>query len=258
MPALHACALRSGRFARWMAAALAAVALGASAAEISVTAPKAVKESITEIAARFEGETGHRVVFSWGGSESIARRVSGGEAFDIVVNTAQNIQRFSGEGRVAKATRTDFARSPVGVAVRSGLPKPDVSTVDALRAALLGANSIAISSGASGRYLEQLFQRMGIADQLRSRIRQPPSGAQIGELIARGEADLGFQQASELIHAPGVDYLGPLPAEIQNHTVWSAALHSSATQPEAARAFLRALVAPAAAAPLRRMGMEPP
>jgi len=232
--------------------------LTATAAELKVVAPNAVKESITEIAARFERESGHRVVFSWGGSESIARRVSEGEAFDVVVNTAATVERFMGEGRLVAGTRADFARSGVGVAVRAGLQRPDISTPDALRAALLAAPSIAISSGASGRYLEQLFQRLGVAEQIRGRLKQPPSGAQIAEMIARGEADLGFQQVTELLHAKGIEYLGPLPTEIQSYTVWSAARHPAGTTPEAASAFLQALMAPASGAALRRAGMEKP
>jgi molybdate transport system substrate-binding protein len=216
-----------------------------------------VKESVTDIAARFERETGHRVVFVWGGSEALARRVADGEAFDVVVNTAAGIDRFAADGRVVAGSRTDFARSAIGVAVRAGLPRPDVSSVDALRQALLQARSVAISSGASGRYLEQLFERLGVAEPVRTKLRQPPSGAQIGELLARGEADLGFQQVTELLHAKGIDYLGPLPDEVQNHTVWSAGVHAAAPDADAARAFLRALAAPASGAALRATGLEP-
>lgn len=242
------------------ALALGAGALlgGAQAAEIKVVAPNAVKETIGEIAARFERETGHRVQFSWGGSESIARRVVDGEAFDVVVNTATTVERFTAENRLVPGTRTDFARSGVAAAVRSGTPRPDISSVDGLRRALLAAPSIAISSGASGRYLEQLFQRLGVADQIRERLRQPPSGAQIAELIARGDAELGFQQVTELRHAKGIDYLGPLPAEVQSYTVWSAARHPAAGQADAAAAFLRALLAPASAEAVRASGMELP
>lgn len=246
------------RLSRAAAALLcAAAAAAAGAAELKVAAPNAVKESITGIATGFERATGHRVVFHWGGSESIARKVADGEAYDVVVNTAPGVDRMAGEGRLVMGSRTDFARSGVGVAVRSGLPRPDVSSVDGLREALLQARAVAISSGASGRYLEQLFERLGVGEAVRAKLRQPPSGAQIGELLARGEADLGFQQVTELLHAPGIDYLGPLPAEVQNHTVWSAGLHAGAAQADAARAFLRALAAPAAAARLRATGLEP-
>lgn len=245
------------KIARTLAAALCSVALHVQAADVRVVAPNAVKEAIGEIAARFEQESGHRVVFSWGGSESISKRVTDGEAFDVVVNTAQTVGRFSSENRLVAGTRTDFARSGVGVAVRAGQPRPDISSTDALRQALLKANTIAISSGASGRYLESLFQKLGVAEQVSSKIRQPPSGAQIGELIARGDADLGFQQVTELLHAKGVSYLGPLPPEVQNYTVWSAALHPAATQAEAARAFLQALVNASSVPSIRKVGMEP-
>jgi molybdate transport system substrate-binding protein len=138
------------------------------------------------------------------------------------------------------------------------MPRPDVSSVGALRAALLDAQSIALSSGASGRYLEQLFQKLGVAEQIKHKIRQPPSGAQISDMLARGEADLGFQQVPELMHGKGFQYLGPLPAEVQNYTVWSAGVHSGAPQPDAARAFSRAMAASDSAPILRRHGMDLP
>lgn len=240
-----------------IAIAASVVSLQVGAAELKVVAPNAVKEAISEIAVRFEKESGQRVIFTWGGSEAISKRVSGGEVFDVVVNTAQRVDRLSADGKLVAGSRTDFSRSGVAVAVRSGLPRPDVSSVDALRGTLLSANSIAISSGASGRYLEKLFQRMGVADRIKHKIKQPPSGAQIGEMLARGEADLGFQQVTELLHAKGVDYLGPLPAEVQNYTVWSAGLHAGALQPDAARTFMRALAAPEAKDAIRRTGMDP-
>jgi len=242
---------------RLLALAACAASLHAGAAELKVVAPNAVKEAVSEIAVTFEKATGHRVAFTWGGSEAIAKRVSGGEVFDVVVTTAQGVDRLAADGKLVAGTRTDFSRSAVAAAVRAGLPRPDISTVEGLRKALLGADSIAISSGASGRYLEQLFQKIGVADQIKHKIRQPPSGAQIGDLLARGDADLGFQQVTELLHAKGVDYLGPLPAEVQNYTVWAAGLHAAAPQPDAARAFMRALVAPEAAGPIRKTGMDP-
>jgi len=242
---------------RLLALAACAFSLGAGAADLKVVAPNAVKETVSEIAATFEKSTGHRVVLAWGGSEAIGKRVSEGEVFDVVITTAQGVDRLAADGRLVAGTRTDFSRSAVAAAVRAGLPRPDISTVDGLRKALLAADSIAISSGASGRYLEQLFQRIGVADQIKHKIRQPPSGAQIGELLARGDADLGFQQVTELVHAKGVDYLGPLPAELQGYTVWAAGLHAAAPQPDAARAFMRALAAPESAAAIRRSGMDP-
>jgi molybdate transport system substrate-binding protein len=251
---------RLGRAAvRSVLTALAAgwFAAGACAAELRVAAPNAVKESVSEIAARFERDTGHRVVFAWTGSEAITRRVSEGEAFDVVLNVDRNVDRLTADGRLVPGSRVDFARSGIGVAVRSGLPRPDVSTVDALRQTVLDARSVAISSGASGRYLESLFQRLGIWEQVRAKAMQPPSGAQIGELLARGDADLGFQQVTELLHASGIDYLGPLPAAVQHDTVWSAGVHRGCAAPDVCRAFVQALAAPESSGAIRRTGLEP-
>lgn len=228
-----------------------------AAVELRIAAPNAVKESLTEIAVAYERTSGHRLVFAWTGSEAISKRVGEGEVFDLVVNTLQGIERLARDGKLALDSKTDFARSGVGIAVRAGLPRPDVSTVDALRQSLLDAASIAISSGPSGRYLETLFQQLGVAEQIRPRIKQPPSGAQISEMLARGEADLGFQQITELLHASGISYLGPLPAAVQNHTVWSAAVHAAAPQADAARGFLRMLRATDALPVIRRTGMDP-
>jgi molybdate transport system substrate-binding protein len=231
----------------------------AAAAEtaLQVVAPNAVKEAISEIAARFHKETGHRVTVTWGGSEAILRRITSGEVFDVVVTTSVGVSKLAAEGKLVASTTSDFSRSAVAAAVRSGLPRPDVSTIAGLRQALLDARLIAISSGASGREMEQVFVKLGIADQLEKKIVQPPSGAQIGELLARGDADLGFQQVTELLHAKGIDYLGPLPDEVQKYTVWSAAQHVGAPRPDAAAAFMRALLAPESVAVIRRAGLEP-
>jgi molybdate transport system substrate-binding protein len=242
--------------ATWLALVLWATSAWAQAQELKVVAPNAVKEALTEIAARFEKETGRRVSLVWAGSEALARRVTDGEVFDVVVNTAAGVDRLAAEGKLAAGSRTDFAKSGVAVAVRAGLPRPDVSSVASLKVALLTAQSIAISSGASGRYLEQLFHKLGLAEQLRHKLRQPPSGSQIGEMLAHGEADLGFQQTSELVHAKDIQYLGPLPAEVQNHTVWAAGVHVNAPQADAARAFGRALVAAESGPAIRKSGME--
>jgi molybdate transport system substrate-binding protein len=241
----------------WLSAALVALACSAQANDLKVVAPNAVKEAVVEIAARFEKDTGQRVSLSWGGSEAIAKRVAEGEVFDVVVNTASGVDRMAADGKLVSGSRTDFSRSGVAAAARAGLPRPDVSSVSALKAALLDAQSIAISSGASGRYLEQLFQKLGVAEQIKSKIKQPPSGAQIGDMLARGEADLGFQQVTELMHGQGFQYLGPLPAELQNYTVWASGVHTSAPQADAARAFSRALAAAASGAAIRKSGMEP-
>jgi molybdate transport system substrate-binding protein len=143
------------------------------------------------------------------------------------------------------------------VAVRAGAPIPDISSGEALKRALLAAGSIAYSSSASGIYLAGLFQRMGIADALEARIKQSPPGTPVGELIARGEAEIGFQQVSELLPIRGIDFLGPLPPDIQHFTVFAGGLHVGAQAPEGTKALMRFITAPAAVPVIKKSGMEP-
>lgn len=229
----------------------------ARSAELKIIAPNAVKEAVVEIGARFSKDTNSKVAFTWTGSEAIAKRIGDGEIYDVVLTTSVGIDRLAEGGKLVAQTKSDFSRSGVAAAVRSGLPRPDISTVEGLKKALLEAKSIAISSGASGRYLEALFEKLGVSAEVRPKIKQPPSGAQIGDMLARGEADLGFQQVTELVHATGFMYLGTLPAEVQNYTVWSAAVHAQAGDAKAAAEFVRALTAPAATPELRKTGLEP-
>lgn len=229
----------------------------AQAAEVKVMAANAVKEAYLELMSAFERSTGHKVITLWGGTEGVAKRISGGEVVDIVLIAAPNIDKLVAEGKLVPGSRADFAKSGVGMAVRTGLPKPDISSAEAIKQAVLGANSVAYSSGPSGLYVADLFKRMGIADQIKNKVRQPPSGVQVGELVARGEADLGFQQISELLHVRGIDYLGPLPPEIQNITIYSAGLHMAAPAPDAAKALVKSLTSPHAGPILKKTGMEP-
>ena len=233
------------------------LACSAMAAEIQVLAPNAAKESVSEAISVFERATGHKVVVAWTGTEAISKRVAEGEVVDVVVNTAQSIDRQSKDGKLKGGTRTDFARSSIGVAVPASAARVDVSSTDALKAALLSAQTIVVSSGTSGRHMVEVFTKLGVGEQLRAKTKQPPSGAQIADFLAAGEADLGFQQVSELLHAKGIHYLGSLPADLQNHTIYSAALHASAANADAAKALLGALRSPAVQAIVRTSGMEP-
>jgi len=239
-----------------IAATLAtAFAPPAGAAEIKVIASNAVREPYRELVPIFEKSTGHKVTIDWGGTVDIVKRVGGGEVADIVIIPAARIDEFVTQGRVV--SRTDLARSGVGVAVRAGAPRPDISSAAALRNALLAAKSIVLSSGPSSLYLPTLFQKMGVADELKPKIIQIGPGLSVGETIARGEGEIGFTQMSELMSVKGIEYLGPLPAEAQFITVFSAGLHAAAPAPEAARALLRFLTAPEATPVLRNHGMEP-
>jgi molybdate transport system substrate-binding protein len=242
---------------RLLCAGATVVCLQATAADIRVLAPNAAKESVSAAVTTFEKSSGNKVFVSWSGTEAITKRVTEGEVVDIVVNAAQNIDRLTADGKLSPGSRTDFARSSIGVAVAPTAPKPDVSSIEGLKSALLGAKSIAISSGTSGRYLSDLFSKLGVGEQIKTKVKQPPSGAQIGDMLATGEAELGFQQVSELLHVKGIQYLGPIPAEIQNYTIYSAAAHSQASQPEAAQAFLKLLRHQETAAVVRKSGMEP-
>ncbi len=243
--------------ARCLAAAMVIGMNTAHAAEIKVMASAAVKEAYLDLVPAFEKTSVHKVTTIWDGTANITKRIRGGEVVDIVIMAAPNIDRLILEGKLVAGSRADVARSGVGVALRAGLPKPDISSSEAVKKAVLAAKSVVYSSGPSGFYLADLFKKMGIADQIKEKVTQTPSGVQVGEVVARGEADLGFQQISELLHVKGIEYLGPLPADIQYITVFSAGLHTAAAVPDAAKALVKFLIAPEAAPIIRKTGMEP-
>jgi molybdate transport system substrate-binding protein len=237
-----------------------AIVLGASTAravDIKVMIANAMAHPIADLTPAFETSTGHTIVAIRGGSEGLAKRIRDGEVIDIIVIAASDIDKLISDRKLVADGRADFAKSGIGVAVRAGLPLPEISSRDAVRTAVLAARSIAYSSGPSGYYVAELLKKMAIADEIKDRVKQPPSGVQISELLARGDADLGFQQVSELLNAKGIAYLGPLPPEIQNFTVYAAGLHAAAPQPDAAKLLVKHLTMPAAAPLLRKYGLEP-
>jgi molybdate transport system substrate-binding protein len=242
---------------RALAIALFLGATTAHAAEVKLIASAAVRGAVIDLIPAFEKENGHKISTTWAGTEAITKRISGGEVVDVVLIAAPNIDKLIAEGKLVAGSRADVAKSGIGVAVRAGSPAPDISSREAVKNAVLAAKSVAYSSGPSGFYLADLFKKMGIADQIKDKVKQTPSGMQVGEVVARGEADLGFQQVSELLHLKGIQYLGPLPADIQHVTVFSAGLHISAPSPDPAKALVRYLTAPEAAASIKQGGMEP-
>jgi molybdate transport system substrate-binding protein len=191
------------------------------------------------------------------GGVDAARRVQAGEAFDAVVLASNAIDALAAAGRVVAGTRTDIVRSGVVVAVKAGAVMPDIGSEEAVKQAVRSARSLACSTGPSGVYLTQLFERWGIADEVRPRIVQAPPGVPVGSLIACGEVELGFQQRSELMALSGVAVVGPLPPAIQLTTVFSGALVATSAQPGAVRAWLAWAASPATAEAKRRNGMEP-
>lgn len=229
----------------------------ALADEIKLMSISAVKEAVMERVAAFERASGHKVTMIWGGTESVSKRIAGGEIVDVVLLAAPNIDKLIEEKKIAAGSRADFAKTGIGVAVRPGLPKPDISTADNLKKAVLEAKSISFSTGASGVYLVELFKRLGISEQIKDKIVQPASGSPVSALLEKGEADLGFQQVSELLHAKGIQYLGPLPPGIQNVTTYSVSLHTAAPAPAAARSLMTFLTAPDSGPVIRSLGMEP-
>jgi molybdate transport system substrate-binding protein len=225
-------------------------------ATAKLVASNAVKEALTQLLPRFERMSGHKVLASWGGTLDICARVAAGETFDIVILGAERIEELIASGHLASGSRLDIARSGIAAAVPAGTPRPDISSAAALQATLLAAQSIVLSSGPSSVYLAALFRQMGIADAIRSKVRQIGPGLAVAAALARREGEIGFTQASELLHADGIDYLGELSPDVQHVTVWSAALHVAAPQPQAAGALLAFLTAPEAAAEFARCGMQ--
>ena len=221
---------------------------------ITVMASAAFKEAYLELVPGFERASGHAVTSLWVPSVQMMARLKGGEQVDLVILSAAALDELIQAGIIAE--RFDLARSGVGVAVKAGAPKPDISSGEAVKRAVLAARSIAYSTGPSGIYLASLFQRMGIADQIRHKVRQVQSEP-AGAVAARGDAEIAFQQVSELLPVPGIELVGPLPPDIQQITVFSAGLHVRAPSPDAARALVEFLTAPAAATVIRRKGMEP-
>lgn len=228
------------------------------AAQITVLSSNGVREAVIELLPQFEKATGHRVQVVWDGSLNIKKRIGSGEAADLVVLPAADVDDLIASGGLTPGSRVDVARSIIGVAVRSGLAKPDVSTSENLTRALLAAKSIVISSGPSGVYLLELLEKQGILGMLRPRIKQLASGQPVGEALARGEGDLGFQQVSELLHVSGITYLGPLPADVQKVTIFSGGIPKTAKDVAVAREFLTFLRNPRNAAVLKKAGLELP
>ena len=228
-----------------------------NAAEIKVLSTQATEQPYRELVPQFEQASGHKVTTIFTGTLDANKRLAAGETYDLVIMSSTSIDEHIKGGKVLPGSRVDLAKSGVAVAVRAGAPKPDISTTEALKKTLLAAKSIGYSTGPSGNYVIGMFQRMGIADEIKSKLKQTPTGVFVATLIASGDAEVGFQQVSELIAAPGVDYVGPLPADIQQMTVFSSGILVGAKEVDAAKALVKFITAPAAAAAFKKRGMEP-
>jgi molybdate transport system substrate-binding protein len=225
--------------------------------EVKVLSSLATREAYLELVPQFERETGHKIVTTWSGTTDIAKRLTAGEIHDLVITSSTSQNELIEQGKIVGASLTPLARCGVGMAVRAGLPRPDVGTADTFKQAMLAANTVGYSTGPSGVYVAKLFESLGIADAMKPKTRQVPSGMTVGPFVAKGEADIGFQQESELVHVPGIDYIGALPPELQNVTIFSAGIHTQAAHPDEAKALLQFLTTPVAAAVMKKHGLQP-
>jgi molybdate transport system substrate-binding protein len=242
-----------------VAAGLAIIAafaanVAAQAEEIKVLSTIGVKPALPEIVAEFERATGHKVAIVWGNAATLKTRYLEGEQADVAVLTAAAIDDLIKSGKVTG--KLDLARSGMGFAVKAGAPKPDISSPEALKRTLLAAKSVGYSSqGASGVYFVTVLERLGIAAEVKAKHKDTPGA--VGELVASGEAEIGMQQIPELAAVPGVEVIGPLPGELQVMTMFSAALDAKAKDNEAAKAFVKFISGPAAAAAYKAKGLDP-
>ena len=217
----------------------------------------ATRQVLAELCAAYERQSGDTVVIESVGGVDAAKRVQADEAFDVVVLASNAIDALVAAGRVEASSRVDLVHSGVAVAVRAGAPRPDIGSEAAVRRAVLAARTLGYSTGPSGVQLAALFERWGIAKQIKDRIVQAPPGVPVGALVARGEVELGFQQLSELMHLPGIEVIGALPPAIQIVTTFSAGICTGSAQADAACRLLAFMKAPTAAEAKRRHGMEP-
>lgn len=222
---------------------------------IQVMSSIATREVHLALAPRFERSSGHKVETQWVGMVDIRKRMAAGDTVDLVSGSAALIDELLGSGTLVN--KVELARSGVAVAVRKGAPRPDISSADAVKRAILAARHVGYSSGPSGEYLAKWFGKVGIADALKGKTTQTPPGVPVGGFIEKGEFDLGFQQMSELLPFKGIDIVGPLPPDLQLITTFALGIHAKAREPKAAQAFIDFLTSNEAGPVLREKGMEP-
>lgn len=241
---------------------LAAVSMAtpACAEELKVFALQSPQIIMREFAAEFEHRTGYKIVQLSKTTElpaAVKARIDAGENFDAAFLTTPVLDQLIKQGKLRADTRTNFLRVPIGVAVKAGAAKPDISSVEAFKRALVDAKSIAyLKGGSSGPYLEALFDRWGIGDELRPKSKRPDTDI-VGELVARGEAEIGVTAIATMIATKGLDIVGPIPAEIQSPVLFTAAVSTKAAAPDVAMELIKLVTGPAAAPVVKSKGMEP-
>jgi molybdate transport system substrate-binding protein len=203
-----------------------------------------VKSIMLDLVPAFERTSGTKIVITWGSTNGLLKELEGGASGDLAILTAEAIDDLIRHGKTVAGSRVDLARSAIGVAVRKGAKRPDIGSPEALKRALIAAKSVAHSkTGLSGIYFPTVLARLGIADAMKSKIVMPDPGTPVGEVVAKGDAEIGVQQISELLPVAGVDIVGPLPAELQKITTFSAGLLAGAKDPDTAKALVKFVAA---------------
>ncbi len=242
-----------------VALALAAQTGFAAAAELKVLTTPALTEVWHELAPKFEA-TGHKLTIVYAPSGAIAKRVTDGEAADLLVSTPAGIDALIKSGKVTDGTNTAIASSGMGVAVLKGAPKPDISTPEAFKRALLAAKAVAYtdpaSGGASGAHMAKVLDRLGIANEIKAKAKLG-ANMPVAKFVVAGEAEIAIQQMPELMHVEGVDVIGPLPGDLQNITTFAAGITSASAQADIAKALVRFLQTPESAAVIKKHGLDP-
>ena len=239
-----------------------ALTCAAGAAEVRVMISGGLTAAYNALVPEFERATGHKVLTAFGPSmgtttNAIPVRLERGEPADVLIMVGYALGDLVKQGKVVADSRVDLVKSPIGIAVKSGAPKPDISSADTIKRALLAAKSIAYSDSASGVYVStEMFAKLGIADELKDKARKIPA-TPVGEIVAHGDAEIGFQQISELKPVAGIDIVGPLPDELQKITVFSAGIATVSKEPDAGKALIKFLASPAARDTLVKSGLDP-
>jgi molybdate transport system substrate-binding protein len=224
--------------------------------EIKVWTARAIATVLAEVGPQFERTTVHKLTISSDLPAAFARRANAGEPFDILISGSAPVDEWIKAGKIIAETRTDIARSGIGVEVRAGARKPDIGSVEAFKRALIDAKSIAYLRAGSGIYVAGLLERLGIAEAIKSKVMRPESDI-VSELVAKGEVELGMVVITQILTTPGVELVGPLPPELQSYVTFTAGISANSKVPEAARQLIKFLTGPTATPVIRAQGMEP-
>lgn len=230
----------------------------AVADDVKVLSTFGMRQVLNEIAPQFERATGHKLAIQYGSSAGLKRQIEGGETFDLAIITPPVIDDLTKQGKVAVGTSAVIARSGMGVAVRAGAPRPDISSVDAFRRALVNAKSISYTpGGTTGSHLAKVLTRLGIAEEVKAKTRPEPTAERIAQAVAQGEVELGFTAISTILATPGVALLGPFPPDLQDYIVYTVGVGAASKEPEATKTLIDLLRTEEAISAMKARGLDP-